>query len=300
MLSLLRVILCFILGLTAAMAQDSEYFMPTDSTQVNWLFSGLLSTESGDQLAYFFQVEREGNQYHSIAALFDVQTQRMIFQDESRADLRQTDSYHWTVGNAMLQFNPINSSWVFGVTNQDKQGFNFKMDMLAVAEPVVKEDLRPGLTVLVSQTHALNGHIRLGRSTDEQFVMAKRAWFRQTWVSSNQFSRHRVDSLLCHLPDGSSLYALRLPEEDASKGAMAGLLTAEGTSTPISQFIEVQQLAGGRWDIRVPTSALHLVLSEQIQYHGLIAGFSPDKAEHAFCLLGQDRLGSHLGESRTL
>jgi predicted secreted hydrolase len=267
---------------------EPRHFMPTDSTQANWLFSGLLTTEAGDQLAYFFQLERNGSQYHTTAALFDVATQQVIFQDESRAENPQPDGYRWSIGHAMLRFNPINASWVFGVTTPDKQGFNFKMDLLDAEQPVVEENLRPGLSVLASQAQALNGHVRLANMPQEQFVIAKHAWFKQTWVTSDQFQRHAVDSVLCHLNDGSSIYSMRLPEADATTGAMAGWLNAAGLSMPVSQFIDVQQLAAGPWDIHVPSSSLHLILAQHTQHNSVIAGFSQDKALGAFCLLGQD------------
>jgi len=274
--------------------------LPTNATKVNWLFSGLIATEGGDQLAYFFQLERDGTRYHSVAALFDVQTREVIFRDESRAESVQTDGYHWSVGNVILRFNPINASWVLGVTTADKRGFNFKIDMLDSEKPLVAEDLRPGLSVLASQTQALNGHIRLSGKSEEQFVIAKHAWFRQMWVTSEQFGEHAVDSVLCHLQDGSSLYSIRLPEADASIGALAGFLNATGFSEPISQFVDVQQLVNGPWDIHVPSTSLHLILSQYTRHNNLIAGFTQDKISGAFCLLGQEQLGSSLGEIKSI
>ncbi len=292
-----KIVLCCslfgVVSLSAAtLTEHSSLFMPTDSLHVNWLFSGLLSTEGGDELAYFFQLQRDGTQYRTVAAIFDMQTQALIFQDESQAEILQADGYRWSVGNAILRFNPINASWVFGVMTASKQGFNFKMDLLDVETPLIKEDLRPELSVLATQTHALNGHIRVSHMPDEQFVMAKRAWFKQTWITSEQFEPHAIDSILCHWDDGSSLYSIQLPEADATIGAMAGLLNAAGETVPVSQFVSVQQLANGPWDIRVPSSSLHLILSQYTQHSGLVAGFSKDKAAGAFCVLGQDHLGT--------
>ncbi len=274
-----------------SITNNTGHFFPSGAQQVNWLFSGLLFTESGDQLAYIFQLERKGTHYHTVAALFDAQTKTLIFQDESRAKIVHNEGYRWSVGHAVLRFNPINTSWVLGVTTPEKEGFNFKIDMLDTEKPLIAEELRPGVSVLASQTQALNGHIRLSHHTEEQFVMAKQTWFRQTAVTSDQVERYALESMWCHLPDGGNIYSMRLPAADATQAALAGWVTATGLSLPISQFVEVHHQETGPWDIRVPSTPLRLSLAQYAQYNALVVGFAEDNALSAFCLLDQAALG---------
>lgn len=268
---------------------DLFHFLPKDAQYVNRIFSGIVSNENGEQYGYFFQMQHSGNVLKSTAALFDAQTKVVIFQDENQTEYDHHSTYHWQVGRSFLSFNPINASWVFGVKTKDKNGFNFKIDMLTQSnDQSFEEKLRPGMSVIISQTNSLNGHIRA--SGHEEFVTAKHAWFRQVAMSTVDDSSHLVSGLLCYFDDNSGFYSMKLPESDALHGSMAGRFDAEGMPAEMSQFIHVKQLPEGPWDIHIPSPNYHLVLSEYMKQNAMIAGFVTHDTSLGFCLLSDERI----------
>lgn len=268
---------------------DFLHFLPKDAQYVNWIFSGVVSNEKGDQYGYFFQMQHTGNVLKSTAALFDAQTKQVIFQDENQTEYDNHTPYHWEVGRSFLSFNPINASWVFGVKTKDKNGFNFKIDMLAQSNAQsLEEKLRPGVSVTISQTNSLNGHIRAGGH--EEFVTAKHAWFRQVAMNTIDDVPHVVSGLLCHFDDNSGFYSMKLPESDALHGSMAGRFDTKGVPAEMSQFIHVKQLPEGPWDIHIPSPNYHLLLSEYIKQNGMIAGFVMHDSSLGFCLLSDETI----------
>jgi len=271
---------------------DPQSFLPTDALHANWIFSGVVTSENGDHYSYFFQMQRDGDKFHAITALFDSQSKQVILLDEDAAIIPDAKAYNWQVGRAFLRFNPINDSWIFGLKTKDNKGFNFKVDMLSQLEnnPAV-QDLRPGVELIVSQTSHLNGHLQAGDDSKEQFVMAKSAWFRQVWLTKPQDKTHPLSGLLCRFNDGSGFYSVNMPEEDALRGAVSGSCDAQGMATVMSQFINVREAKDGLWHIRVSSPAHHLVLSDVIKQNSVIAGFVSEGALSGFCMLSRDVLG---------
>lgn len=291
---------CCLTGLHASQVTtlpDSPHFSPADTTDVRWVFSGVVTSEQGDQYGYFFQMDRLGHKFHSQAALFDVQTKAVLLQDESEAELTDVPLNHWHVGHAFLQFNPINDSWVFGFKQANKEGFNFKVDMLKPSESVPSgQGLRAGVDVLISQAHALNGHIKAASMQDEHFVTAKHAWFRQMSVTEKQTGEHAVKGVLCRFEDGSGFYSINLPEADAIRGAMTGRFDAEGVATPMSQFVDVKALKEGRWSIRVPSPDQDVLLSSFFEKSSMVAGVTESDEARGFCLLSEDAIHKAVDE----
>jgi len=288
-------------GVQAEISNDADalHFMPANSPEARWVFSGVVSGEAGEQYGYFFQMDRLGNTFHSRAALFDVQTKAMLIQDESEAEIADPSTYRWHVGHAFLHFNPINDSWVFGFKQANKAGFNFKVDMLKPSEALpLEQGLRSGVSVLVSQVHSLNGHLKSPDGQEEQFVTAKQTWFRQMTVATPQSARHAVKGVLCRFDDGSGFYSVNLPEADALRGAMAGRFDANGLAEPMSQFIQVEALSEGKWGIRVPLSDQNILVSAFLQQQAVIAGIAEVGDKAGFCLLSEDAFG-HKDESKT-
>jgi len=284
----------------ADIAVESPHFVPANSTEARWVFSGVVEGETGEQYGYFFQMDRQENTFHSQAALFDVQTKAVLIQDEGEAEIADVSTYRWHVGHAFLHFNPINDSWVFGFKQANKAGFNFKVDMLKPSEALPTEQkLRSGISVLVSQTNSLNGHIKSQDGRDEHFVTAGQAWFRQTSVTTPQSDTHAVKGVLCRFDDGSGFYSVNLPEEDALRGAMTGRFDAKGLAEPMSQFIDVKALAEGKWGIHVPSPNQEVLVSAFLQQQAMIAGVAEVGDKTGFCLLSEDTLG-HKDESKTV
>ena len=285
----------------AETAVESPHFLPATSTEASWVFSGVVANEQGEQYGYFFQMERRGNLFHSHAALFDVQTKALVLQDDSEAELTSPSANRWHVGHSFLHFNPINDSWVFGFKQANKAGFNFKVDMLKTAEALpVGQDLRPGIDVLVSQAHSLNGHIYDPDGVKEAFVTAKHAWFRQMTITEKQPDTHSVKGVLCRFNDDSGFYSVNLPTADAIRGAMAGRFDAEGLAAPMSQFIRVEALSDDKWMIRVPSPNQKITISTFLKQASMIAGIAEVGDSVGFCLLSEEAVSQEADNTQTV
>jgi hypothetical protein len=253
-----------------------------------------VTNENGEKYGYFFQMRREGNQFHAITALLDEQSKSLMFLDEEAEIIQDNLSYDWHVGHAFLRFNPINDSWIFGLKNKDKKGFNFKVDMAKEDDRApVSQKLRDGVELLVSQTSRLNGHLNVGEGGEEQFVTAKNAWFRQVWLSEKQKTTHPFTGVLCHFNNGSGFYSANMTESDAIRGAVAGWRDGEGLSAVMSQFINIKQTPEGAWHINIAAPDLHLVLSNFIQKKSIVAaGFVEQGKSPGFCMVSKETVGS--------
>lgn len=269
---------------------EKAKFSPVEAQHATWVFSGIVSSESGEDFGYFFQLQRENEHFHASVALINSSNKQVIFREESDAELTENTPYDWRVGHAFLRFNPINDSWIFGVKNQSKQGFNFKVDMLKqfAAKPSFHH-LRSGLTMMISQTSDLNGHISMGEDHPEQFVSAKDAWFRQIWQEKADTDHvHRLTSVLCRFQDGSSFYSVNLPELDAESGAVAGWFNPLGERKAMSQFIQVSQSKEGAWRIKSPSPHLDMKLADASQQHNIAAGFIDNDKKPGFCMVNKE------------
>ncbi len=257
--------------------------------QDNWVFSGMVSNEKGERYAYFFQMQHQGDAFKSAVVLFDMQSNEPIFQEESEEVHISQAAEHWQVGQAFLHLNPITGSWVFGLKTKEKQGFNFKIDMMnADATMVLQERLRPGLKMSINQVKALNGHIYLSKKQD-QFVTAPHAWVRKITGSPQveKHGSHEVSGLFCHFNDDSGFYAIKLLEPDALQGALAGRFDGEGQLHPMSQFIEVQRTTMGEWTIQSLLPQYHLTLSHPVEQKLMTVGLVSQQQLQGACLLSQ-------------
>jgi hypothetical protein len=278
----------------AAEVEPQNQFVPANSSDASWVFSGVVTSESGEKYGYYFQVRRDGNQFHAIAALLDEQSKSVVLLDESEAIIQDTLNYDWHIGHAFLRYKSINDSWIFGLKNKDKKGFNFKVDMAKEDDKApVSQKLRDGVELLVSQTSRLNGHLQVGEGHLEQFVTAKNAWFRQIWLSEKQKTSHPFTGILCQFNDGSGFYSANMAEADAIRGAVAGWRDGEGVSAVMSQFINIKQTPEGPWHINIAAPDLHLVLSTFIQQNSIVAaGFVEEGKSPGFCMVSKEVVGA--------
>lgn len=280
----------------------SQDFLPTKAIHANWVFSGLVTSEQGEQFGYFFEMQRDDNQFHVKAALFDSQTKAPIVIEDESAVISDASANNWHVGRAFLRFNSVNDSWVFGLKTNDKKGFNFKVDMLTSPGVVpMTQTLRPGVEFMVNQTNRLNGHLWTSTDNQETFVTAKNAWFRQVWLTNTQETRHSFTGVLCRFDNGSGFYSVNMQAPDAVHGAVAGWSDDKGLSTPISQFIHVkQESSDASWHIRIASPNLHLIFSDLIKQDTVVAGFMTQGKHTGFCMLSKDKIGFDVIERRTL
>lgn len=269
------------------------------AAQSDWVFFGAVSNESGERYNYYFQLQRDKQQFHITAALIDAETNTLVLFEEGDGHQESVDSNQWTAGRAFLRFNAINNTWVFGVKNKQKRKFNFKVDMFGLEDktPAKQQELRKGIELHVMQTGRLNGHLQAGEKSKEQFVTAKSASFRQLWVSKPQPLGHPLTAILCEFNDGSGFYSVNLNEPDALQGAVAGWHDAKDEAVPMSQFVSVNAATDsteGLWTIHVLLPKLNLSLTNLIPLEnqstklvlGRVKGGMP-----GFCAINWSKLG---------
>lgn len=263
--------------------------------QADWVFSGAVTNESGERYNYYFELQRNDQQFQAQAILVDAQTGELVLHEQSDSLIDDPESSQWRVGKAFLRFNAINNSWIFGVKGKDR-GFNFKVDMLGLSGTNYsrQQDIRNGIELLINQTGRLNGHLQTGENNQEQFVTAKKAWFRQVWVSKPQTLGHPMTAVLCEFNDGGGFYAVNLKEADALRGAVAGFRNEEGTAVPVSQFVTVKKDKSGLWVIHIPSPKLTLTLKDMLEQlntrHQLVAGLVKG-VKPGFCAISLQDIG---------
>lgn len=280
-------------GVPAAQEQKlSELPVTTEEPRIgSWAFSGMVTNESGDRYGYFFQMQRQGLDFHVKTALIDGQTNQLMFFYENREHLTNPSPLNWHVGHSFMRFNPINDSWVFGVKGDDKKGFNFKVDMLK--EGNNDDDalvLRPGVEMQALVTSRLNGHIITGADAKELFVTGNNAWFGKVWFSKDQNATHDISTTFCRLANDNGFYSANLKEEDATAAAVAGWRDATGKKVKMSQFISIKSLADNQCLLKVGLPKLSLKLMNTLKQEEnmplAVAGFSQDAAK-GFCFVAE-------------
>ena len=266
-----------------AISPDGKY---AESINGSWTFSGLVNSENGDKYGYFFEMQRQGVEFQTKAALIDSQTNQLVFYYEANESIKQTEPLNWRVGKSFLRFNPINDSWIFGVRKKDKQGFNFKVDMMKQDKVNAQETLvlRPGVKLQALQTSQLNGHIQL--ADREQFVTASRAWFGKLELSGEQKKAHDISTTFCRLSDENGFYSANLKEKDATSAAVAGWLDPTGNRVKMSQFVSVKTFDKDQCEVRVGLPKLNIKLLNTLKSDTahVIAGFAREN-KGAFCFV---------------
>ena len=255
----------------------------------SWTFSGMVSNESGDRYGYFFQIQRQGNDFHAKTALIDGQSNELVLFYEANEIIENANQLNWHVGRSFIRYNPINDSWIFGVKADDQKGFNFKVDMLKQAsndnETLI---LRPGVELQALQTSRLNGHLQIGADKKEQFVTGNNAWFGKLWFSKEQKSAHDISPPFCRLSNDNGFYSANLKEADATGGAVAGWRDAMGNKVKMSQFLSIKSLANQQCMLSLGLPKLNLkvlnTLKQQENSPLSVAGFSKDNPR-GFCIV---------------
>lgn len=259
---------------------------PANPTTGSWTFSGMVNNESGDIYGYFFEIQRQGADFHAKAALIDGQTNQLVFFYDGNEKIEHAASLDWHVGRSFIRYNPINDSWIFGVKAEDKKGFNFKVDMLKqVSHNNETLVLRPGVKLQALQTSQLNGHFQV--DDKEQFVTGNKAWFGQLILSNDQKDAHDISTTFCRLNDDNGFYSANLKEHDAISAAVAGWLDPLGNRVKMSQFVSIKSLDNDQCVLNVGLPKLSLKLLNTLKADSSshsIAGFSKE-SKGAFCFI---------------
>lgn len=262
-----------------------------EPTVGSWTFSGTVTNESGDKYGYFFQMQRQGSDFHAKTALIDGQTNKLILFYEGDEKIDKANQLNWHVGKSFIRYNPINDSWVFGVKMGQEKGFNFKVDMLKQANNNADHEtlaLRPGIRLQAIQTSRLNGHIQTGVGTKEQFVSGNNAWFGKLWFSKEQKAAHDISTTFCRLSNDNGFYSANLKEPDATRAAVAGWRDALGNRVKMSQFLSIKPLAEDQCllSLGLPRLKLKVMNSLKQEQHASssVAGFSKEDPK-GFCIV---------------
>lgn len=267
-------------------ADETEVEQPIqliEPTVGSWTFSGMVTNENGDKYGYFFQIQRQGADFHAKTALIDGQTNKLILFYEGNEKIDEANKLNWQVGRSFIRYNPINDSWVFGVKAEDDKGFNFKVDMLKQASsnnaPETLE-LRPGVELQALQTSLLNGHVQTGTGNKEQFVTGNNAWFGKLWFSKDQKTPHDISTTFCRLSNDNGFYSANLKEPDATRASVAGWRDATGNKVKMSQFLSIKSLAKDQCMLSLGLPKLHLKVSNTLKQEEnaplSVAGFSEE------------------------
>lgn len=227
--------------------------------RANMTFSGTVQAEDGRRYHYFFSLSREHEDYQADSFLYDESAKTLLLDIHDHQVIKEPPRGAWYVGDSFLKFNRINGTWVFGVSGEGHKGFNFKVDTVGTipGSDAKVQLVRKGMSLRIGNTGRLNGHIyTAGGQNEEQFVTAKRTWFRKIWLNQHQTAKryHHLETLqatLCDFDDGSGFYTMKLKAPDVFRGAIAGWRDRAGQYRSMSQFVSVQQ-AGTDWRIRVP------------------------------------------------
>lgn len=289
---LFYIILFFSNGLYAADEKEAEQSAQFSEPSVgSWTFSGMVTNESGDRYGYFFQMQRQGSDFHAKTALIDGQTNKLVLFYEGSEIIENVTQLNWNVGRSFIRYNPINDSWVFGVKAKDEKGFNFKVDMLKEASPNNAQEtlvLRPGVELQAVQTSSLNGHVQIGEGSNEQFVTGNNAWFGKLWFTSIQKTPHDISTIFCRLSDDNGFYSANLKETDATGAAVAGWRDAMGNKVKMSQFMSIKSLGNDHCmlSLGLPKLNLNLLNSLAQDEHSplSVAGFS-EQTPRGFCFI---------------
>lgn len=271
--------------------EPETILQPVEPTVGSWTFSGMVTNESGDRYGYFFQIQRQGSDFHAKTALIDGQTNKLVLFYEGSEKIDKSTQLNWHVGRSFIRYNPINDSWVFGVKAENEKGFNFKVDMLKQANVNNAHEtlvLRPGVELQALQTSRLNGHVQTGTGNKEQFVTGNNAWFGKLWFSKNQKSPHDISTTFCRLSDDNGFYSANLKEADATGAAVAGWRDALGNKVKMSQFLTIKSIAKDQCLLSLGLPKLNLkvlnTLKEVDSSPLSVAGFSKENPR-GFCFV---------------
>ena len=290
------------LHLFAAEIKEEQKVETSEPEVGSWTFSGTVTNESGDRYGYFFQLERQGSDFHAKTALIDAQNNKLLLFYEGDERIENATQLNWHVGRSFMRYNPINDSWVFGIKDEHKKGFNFKVDMLKGANRDHDSlALRPGIELQAVQTSQLNGHVQLGEEAKEQFVTANKAWFGKLWYSKDQKAPHDISTTFCRLSNDTGFFSANLKEADATRAAVTGWRDELGNKVKMSQFISIKSLSDNQSVLSVALPKLSLKLSNTLinseKTKAAIAGFTQSTPK-SFCYVNEQSFKEHSVEAK--
>jgi len=257
----------------------------------SWSLSGIADAETGESYGYFFIITKQQEKLWIDTEIIDLKTNEVLLARSSTGKITQQENrLNWKVESAFFNYNPVNESWVFGVLDKNKQGFNFRVDGL---KPYSKETDaikgKQGSQFYFHQSARMNGNFSLAKG--EHFVTAKNAWIQHQWFDKKI---DEVDSkqLLCRFKDDSGFYAVQYLRNNAVLLSVADWLMNDGSQLPVSQFGQIKSQGKNAWAINLslPNLLLQFSSTKPLTYSvdqrvmNISAGSVKQKPQ-GFCLL---------------
>lgn len=253
-----------------------------EPTTGSWTFSGMVTNENGDKYGYFFQMKRQGSDFHAKTALIDAKTNKLVLFYEGDERIPEPNSLDWRVGRSFIRYNPINDSWIFGLKLKDKKGFNFKVDMLKQDGSVSEtKTLKPGVEMQAVQSSRLNGHLQTSADEKEQFVTGNKSWFAKLWFSKDPKMAQEISTTLCRLSNEKGFYSANLKKANTT---IAGWRDTSGSAVKMSKYISIKPLGNNESMLKVGWPKINLKLYNTLNTPLSIAGFSKENPSE-FCFV---------------
>ncbi|MCX7116013.1 MAG: hypothetical protein NTW08_08925 [Gammaproteobacteria bacterium] len=282
----------FFLALIMTGAAHAEPLSFPIQKEFDWVFSGMVLNERGERYGYYFEIQRQKEQFRVLSTLVNVEKKTLVFVEENEATIHDASTMNWQVGKAYLGFNPVTNRWGLGVATKMHQGFNFKIDALPMESVPHSKQLRTGLEMVVNQMGRLNGHLQIAKE-NEEFVTAKNTWFRQVISMHASIETHPMTHVLCHFNDGSGFYAAHLLDPTALQGFVAGWRSSDGLPMKMSQFVNIQHPSLQDWQVSASVPAFHLHFSNLLDHAMKLSDMGAgvvDGAFPGFCVAEKKRV----------
>jgi hypothetical protein len=251
---MIKTIFSYMLGITILLISSIGFgeesplptFLELNTLQHNsWLISGLLQNEQDEPYGFLFKIERQQYDYHASAVIYDLNNQQILWHKAAFINTNQAiekiDGFFW-------HYSPINSSLIIGYQDEKHQIFNLKLDLI---EPtVVYKSLNPTADIKIKEfwSGGINGHININH---EEFVNSSNAWIQNLSQDDKYTNTHDIHELLCKFQDGQALFALQVPEKNATRAAVTNLFNANGKKQSVSQFINLKLPAAQDYNLKL-------------------------------------------------
>ncbi|NBX84855.1 MAG: hypothetical protein EBQ95_04505 [Gammaproteobacteria bacterium] len=287
---LLKLIFCITLVFTTCCCvADDNLPSPFLLNQLNtsqdmWTITGLLQNEQDESYGFTFNIQRNGPAYHVFAAIMDIHQKKELWHQEENGILATSDQPVEKLGHFFWKYSNINSSLIVGYEDNKQQVFNLKLDLLEPTVVTKTAKLTPDMKIQQFWSGQINGHVNINEK--EQFVTSREMWLQQIWQHQSGHHPKMFQELMCKFQDGSSLFALQIPEKNALKANIAGHFNAQGDKQTISQFINLYPSQEKNYNVILKDSkkVLHLQSLYQTKNYQALFGYIPHATMHGFCL----------------
>jgi hypothetical protein len=222
---------------TATTTPNFYLFSQSEHPRNMWSISGILHNEHDEPYAFTFNVYRQQMTYQVVAALINITEKKLVWQKTESVSFGEHSEQIEQIGNFFWHFSPINSTLILGYQDKNTQIFNLKLDLLEPTTITQTSSLTKNLKFNQYWSGRINGHLNINNI--EQFVSSDNALLQQIWQNQSE-EHHPFQEISCKFQDGSSIFAIQLPEKQATHAALAGKFDHVGQRQPISQFINIQ------------------------------------------------------------